>query len=232
MEDEIDLKEILSLFWSKKIFILIMLIAFTAAGFIYTNFFVKPEYTARASMILAAKNSGTGGAATVTTTDVTLNDKLIDTYKILATSNAVVREVIKNLNFSDISENDLKNEINISAVTNTQMLYVSVTNSNPERAAKITNELTKVFSKKVAEVYKIDNISVIDEAEVPTSPSNIDTKKTIMIFAVAGLVISIGAVLLMNMLDNTVSNSKDIEKALGVPVLAELPLCDFGKKKI
>ena len=112
------------------------------------------------------------------------------------------------------------------------MLYVSVTNSNPERAAKITNELTKVFSKKVAEVYKIDNISVIDEAEVPTSPSNIDTKKTIMIFAVAGLVISIGAVLLMNMLDNTVSNSKDIEKALGVPVLAELPLCDFGKKKI
>ena len=111
--EEIDLKELLSLFWSKKIFILVMLIVFAAAGFIYTNFFVKPEYTARASMILAAKNSGTGGAATVTTTDVTLNDKLIDTYKILATSNAVVREVIKNLNFSDITENELKNKINI-----------------------------------------------------------------------------------------------------------------------
>ncbi len=233
MEEEIDLKQLLKLFWDKKILIIIMVVCAIAVGYVYSMYMVKPKYTASATLILAQKDasSDTGASAAVTSTDVTLNDKLIETYKELAKSNTVVREVIDNLHFTDLTDDDLKNEINVTAVKSTQILQISVTDADSEKSSKIANELTEVFSKKVAEIYKIDNISVVDKAETPTSPSNINHTKDITIFAIIGLVVSIGIILLMNMLDSTVKTAKDIESATGLLVLAELPECEFLSNK-
>lgn len=233
MEEEIDLKQLLKLFWDKKILIIIMVVCAIVVGYVYSMYMVKPKYTASATLILAQKDasSDTGASTAVTSTDVTLNDKLIETYKELAKSNTVVREVIDNLHFTDLTDDDLKNEINVTAVKSTQILQISVTDADSEKSSKIANELTEVFSKKVAEIYKIDNISVVDKAETPTSPSNINHTKDITIFAIIGLVVSIGIILLMNMLDSTVKTAKDIESATGLLVLAELPECEFLSNK-
>ena len=112
------------------------------------------------------------------------------------------------------------------------MIYVSVTDEDAYRAAKITNELTTVFAKKITEIYKIENITVVDEAEVPGGPSNIRTKRTTVMFAGMGFALSIIIVYIISAMDNTIKNAKDIEKAIATPVLAELPQCDFTEKSI
>lgn len=231
--EEFDLKEVFDIFWSKKVVIIITTIIFGIVGYLYSSILVTPLYTARASMILASSASSTGNdESTITTSDVTLNNNLISTYKLLATSNAVVREVINNLGIDNISEETLKNRIDVTSETNTQMIYVSVTDEDAYRATKITNELTTVFSKKITEIYKIENITVVDEAEVPGGPSNITTKRTTVLFACAGLILSMIVIYIISMMDNTVKNTKDVEKAIGSPVLAELPQCDFTEKSI
>ena len=231
--EEFDLKEVFDIFWSKKVVIIITTIIFGIIGYLYSSLLVTPEYTARASMILASGSStGNGGESTITTSDITLNSNLISTYKVLATSNAVVREVLKNLNITNISEGALKSKINVTSESNTQMIYVSVTDEDAYRAAKITNELTSVFSKKITEIYKIENITVVDEAEVPGTPSNIKTRRTTYMFAGVGFLLSTIIVYIVSAMDNTIKNAKDIEKAVGSPVLAELPQCDFTENSI
>ena len=91
--EEIDLKEILKLFWNKRIIIIITTVVAIIFGLAYTMYFKEPKYTSTTSLVLAQQESeGTNKA--VTQTDVTLNDKLIATYKELAKRNSIVREVI------------------------------------------------------------------------------------------------------------------------------------------
>ncbi len=228
--DEIDLKQLLELFWNKKVFILIVVLIAVIMGYIYTSFLVKPKYTSSTTLILAQRNSA-DSTGTITSNDITLNDKLIDTYKEIATSNSVVRTVVSNLGLASTKEVELKKEVNVTAVNGTQILKISVTDSNADMATKIANEMGKVFSKRVADIYKIDNVSIVDEAETTGIPSNINHKKDMLIFLVGGIVVAVALVLLINMLDNSIKSSTDIERALNLNILAEIPECDFSSKR-
>ena len=228
-EEEINLKEIIDLFWRRKFFIIICCLLGAIAGLIYTMKFVTPKYTATSSLILVQTDSS-GSASAVTTSDVTLADKLIETYKELARSKSVINEVIEELNLK-LSYSKVKSEINVQAVTGTQMLRISVTDEDPNRATAIANTLSQVFSHKVEEIYKIDNINVVDDAETPVSPSNINHKKDVLLFVVVAFVLSIVVIFLINVLDTTVSQSTDFERTLGIKVIAEIPNCEFLEKQ-
>lgn len=227
-DEEINLKEIIDLFWRKKFFIIICCLLGAIAGLLYTMKFVTPKFTATSSLILVQTDSS-GSAAGVTTSDVTLNDKLIETYKELAKSKSVINEVIDELKL-DLSYGRVKSEVSVQAVTGTQILKISVTDVKPERATAIANTLSQVFSNKVEEIYKIDNINVVDEAETPQAPSNINHKKDVMVFVAVAFVLSIAIIFLVSVLDTTVGQNTDFERTLGVKVLAEIPNCEFLEK--
>ena len=229
MENEIDLMEIFKYLVSKGVWILSAVVICVLMGFTYTKYFKKPMYTAKATLILAQSNMSEQ-TISVNTTDLTLNDKLIATYKELAKSSNVVRTLKNNLKL-DISEDELKRSINVTAISNTQMLGINVTNADAELSARITNELTKVFMSKVKEIYNIENISVVDEAEIPGAPSNISLTKDCIKFAAIGFILSVSIVLVIKLIDNTIDNTEMIENSIGLPVLAELPQCDFEDKE-
>lgn len=228
--DEIDLRQLLKLLWDKKVTILIIVLIAVIAGWVYTSFMVKPVYTSSIRLILAQKNTTDASTGVITQTDVTLNDKLIGTYKEIAVSNSVIRTVINNLDLKNVDEDVLKKEINVTAVTGTQILKISVTDKDADRATKIANEMGKVFSERIKDIYKIENVSVLDEAETPEGPSNVNHKRDMLIFLAVGIVLAIAIVLLANMLDNSIKSSADIE-TLNLTVLAEIPECDFGSKR-
>lgn len=233
MEEEIDLKNIIKAFWDRKIAILIILLVCIVIGFIYTTYFVNPLYTATATAILTSNTETDEGASAVTQSEVTLNNSLLSTYRGIATSDSVLSAVINNLGLKT-STGDLKGQITVTSATNTQIIQIAVENSDPTLAAKIANEIRKVFADRVAELYDMQNIKPLDDAQVPTGPSNINHIKDILIFFAAGLVLSIIYVVLANLLDNTVKNSNDIEKATGLNVIAEIPIYEFngrGRKR-
>ena len=108
--EEIDLKELLSLFWSKKTQIILIILIFMLIGVIYTVGFVTPKYTSSTTLLLATSENSTTKSSTITTTDITLNSKLVSTYTLLIQSKSVLSQVISNLQM-DISEEELKNSI-------------------------------------------------------------------------------------------------------------------------
>lgn len=234
MEEQIDLKSIFKMFWDRKLGIIAIILIFAVIGYVYTTFFVNPVYTATATAILTSNAESDEGSAGVTTTEVTLNNSLLSTYREIAKSETVVNKVISNLGLN-ISADSLKNQISVTSATNTQVIQISVENADASLAAKIANEIREVFTQRVAEIYDMENIKPLDDAKVPTTPSNINHKKDIIMFVAIGIVVAIAYVIIANLLDNTVKTSKDIEDITGLPVLAEIPLCDFtngrGRRK-
>lgn len=236
MEEEIDLKSIFNMFWDRKIGIIVIILLCIVAGYVYTTFFVTPVYEATSTAILTSNNessSDEGGTAGVTQTEVTLNNSLLSTYREIATSDSVVSKVISNLGLN-ISDDALKSQITVTSATSSQVIQITVENENAELAAKIANEIRQVFTDRVAELYDMQNIKSLDDAKVPTSPSNINHTKDIVMFAAIGVVLAVIYVVIANLLDNTVKSSSDIEKATGLNVIAEIPVYEFngrGRKR-
>ena len=225
--EELDLKEIFNLFWNKKIQIVLIVAIFMVIGVIYTLGFVTPVYKSSTTLVLAKidnQNSQTGEES-ITTSDVQLNSKLVSTYSELVKSKKVLRKVISNLGIK-IDEEKIRKNISVSSVKDTELIEITVTNEDPAIAARIANETAKVFIENVTEIYNLSNVHIVDEAEVPDSPSNIHHTRDVIIFAFGGLVISVIYVLLLNMLDTTVKSAEDVEKLLDVPVLATIPFYD------
>lgn len=232
--EELDLKQLVNIFWNKRLHIISIVLIFLIIGTVYTFLFVTPKYKSYTSLVLARSEStkeNETDTSTITQTDITLNQKLVSTYSELVKSKNVLREVIKNLNINE-SEENLKNNITVSAVKDTELIQITVTNYYPDRASDIANEIAKVFTKKVGEIYNINNVYIVDEAERANTPYNINHIKDIAIFIAVGLIVSVGYVLISNLLDTTVKSAEDIEKELGVVALASIPLLKDDTKKM
>lgn len=231
--EELDLKELLQVFWEKRMQIVIIIAIFVVIGIIYTIGFVEPKYESSTTLLLATNSSSSQpGSESITTTDVTLNSKLVSTYSTLIKSSKVIRNVISNLALTDIDEGSIKKNVSVTQVSDTEVIQITVRNDDPVLAQKIANEIAKVFIEKVKEeFYKIENIRIVDEAEIAQSPYNINHTKDVIIFGAVGLVIALMYVLVANMLDTTIKSAQDIEKATGFTVLATIPLYDMNEDR-
>lgn len=235
--EELDLKELFNIFGERKLEIVVILLISIVIGAVYSFLIVEPKYTSYTTVLLT---QGTGKeqnetSSSITQSDLTLNSNLVATYRDIITSRAVLQEVISNLNIQGLTEENLKKSITVNQKSATEILEIKVTNANPNYAEIIANKTTEVFSKKVGEIFKINNVYIVDKAEASQTPSNINHTKDIVIFMFVGIVIACGYVLLVNMIDNTVKTEADIEKITGLKVLASIPNYDTeakgGKRK-
>lgn len=235
--EELDLKELFEIFWNKKVQILLIILIFIVIGIIYTVGFTTPMYSSSTSLVLVGTSNSTdttgtsGQTSEITTTDITINSKLVATYSELVKTKNILGQVISNLGI-DVDEDELKKNIEVTAKEDTELIKITVENENPVYAAKIANETAKVFKEKIAgEIYKINNVYIVDEAEVESTPSNINHTKDVAIFGIVGLIIAVMYVLIANMLDTTVKTQEDIEKNIKIPVIASIPVYDVDSEK-
>ena len=123
--EELDLKELIQIFWEKRIQILLITAIFIVLGIIYTVGFVKPKYQSKTSLLLATNSSSQSNANGITTNDLTLNSKLVSTYSDMVSGNKIIREVIKNLGMN-LQEDDVKKSISVKARDNADMIDIIV----------------------------------------------------------------------------------------------------------
>lgn len=226
--EELDLKDLFNMFWVRKLQIILIVAILVVIGFIYSYILLVPEYQSTTSILLAKSNTSQGEtSSTITSTDLTLNQKLISTYSALLKSESVLTEVINNLGI-DKTVSQLENSITVTAKEDTEIIEIKVADVDANLAQRIANEVAQVFITKIAqEYYNMDNVYIVDEAKVETVPYNINHIKDLVIFAAVGLVIAVVYVLIANMLDTTVKSKEDIENKLGLTVLSSIPMCDF-----
>ena len=223
--EELDLKQLFKIFWNKRLHIISIVLVFLIIGSIYSFAFVKPKYKAYTTLVLAQSDVlATEGdkAQGITQTELTINQKLVPTYSELVKTNNVLREVIRELGLN-VDEDEIRKSVTVKLVEDTELIKITVTNKNAVDAKNIANKIAEIFSDRVKQIYKIDNVIIVDPAEEAEEPYNINHIKDLAIFMAIGLVVAIIYVLLANLLDTTVKSAEDIEKELGVSVLVSIP---------
>jgi len=234
MEEEIDLKELFNVFWKKKVIIILVTILFATIGGGYTKYFVVPQYKSTTTLLLAQNNSQSGidELNEITQTDITLNQTLVSTYSVLIKSKTVIDQVLQNLSMVHMKVEEVERDIKVKAVKDTQVIEITYVNEDPRIAYLITAELAKVFSEKVVvEIYNINNVYIVDKAELENEPYNVNPIKDIAIFALAGFGLSCAVIFIISLFDTTVKTQEDVEKKTGLSVLAQIPAVKIGGKE-
>lgn len=230
--EEINIKELFNFFVSKLRIIIIVTLVVVLIGAMYSLFLKTPVYESMTTLVLTgtAEASGNNSGSAITQNDINLNSKLVSTYREVIKSKTVLKDVINTLGL-DYTVNELSNKISVSTVSDTEMIQITVESTKPEETAKVANELAEKFSEQIKEIYKIENISIIDRAEVPTAPADSSIAKQVVIYALIGIVLSFAIVFAMFYFDTTLKEASQVEK-LGLTVLTSVPEKkeDGGKK--
>lgn len=216
----IDMKKILNIILSKKIFIALIILLSLVVGYFYSYYYKKPQYNSSVTVLLTGDEAQ--GEKQVTQTDLNLNSGLISTYGSIAKSANVLSKVIENLGL-DISVQNLQKNLTVAEIKNTQFLKITVENSNPETAMKIANEISKVFVEQIKTIYNIQNINIIDTAEISNTPCNINHIKDMAIALMAGIFASGVLILILYILDDTIKSEKDIPVNLKLETIGTIP---------
>lgn len=215
--EEIDLKQLLFMFWKKRVLIIVCTIIGLIIGYVSNAFFTTPKYKATATFLLS--NSENATDTTITTTDVTLNSKIINNYTELAKSDAVLDEVMSRLKMVN-SKSELKNSISVKVRKDTEFVELSVTLADKENAAIIANGIIEALEEKVKSIYNMENLRIVDLAKTPPAPCNINPARYAAIGGAIGMVIAVAIILLLHMLDDSIGDIDGIESKLNLPVLA------------
>lgn len=229
--EEINLESLIESIWSRKIWIIIIVCISLIIGWYYSYFMITPEYQSFTTLLLAQNTTNSDGTSgQITQTDITLNQKLISTYSALIKTKDVLEQVIQNLEI-DITQEELKNNISVSAVSGTELIKITVKDENPENAAKIADEIANVFKERIAkDIYNINNIHIVEKAEVSNTPSNINHKKDLVFALGVGLVIVAIYIFIATLLDNTIKSIEEAERDTGIMVLGTIPKAVIEEK--
>ena len=220
MEETIDLREYFSIikkrFW---IIALITVVAMVVSGVI-SFFMLSPVYESKSTLIVnTEKNEET---QMITGDQFSVSQKLAVTYGEIIKSRAVLESVISNLKL-DSEYEDLVEQITVSPVQDTQIISISVQDTNPKKARDIANEIPKVFEKEVKRITKANDIQVIDKAILPENPIKPNKMMNVAIAAVLGMMIGLFVVFVLEYLDNKIKTPQDVEKHLDLPILGVIP---------
>lgn len=231
--EEINLKELFNYFISKILIVIVIVSISIVSSIVYEKIIKVPMYSSYTTIVLTRSANNENDNATITQNDVLLNQKLVATYRQIMKSKRVLDQVIANLNL-DVTVNELSERITVTNETDTELIKIAVSSKDSKEAKDIANEIAKVFSKEIVEIYDINNVSIIDAATEASVAYNVNPIKGLVIFMVVGLILSCAIIFVMFYFDTTVKSTEEIENKLNLTILGTIPKVEpkNSKKKL
>ncbi|BCJ97352.1 YveK family protein [Anaerocolumna chitinilytica] len=227
-EIEIDLLELFHLIRA-RIWIIILSGILTAvcAGLI-SSFLLTPIYTSTTKLYILNKSTSLTSLALQ---DLQLGTQLTQDYMVLVKSRPVVTQVIDNLELNMTYE-DMLNVITIDNPANTRILEITADYPDPYLAKRIVDEFATVSTTRIAKIMDTSQPTVVEEGYLQPNPSSPNIKKNTIIGALIGILLSGGIIVVLYLLDDTIKDSEDIEKYLGLHTLGLIPIETGAQKQM
>lgn len=217
---EFDVREFGHVLW-KKIWIM-LLCAVIVAGLIlaYTIDFVTPLYTS--SVTIYVNNNSSQNNTAISSGDLAVALRLVNTYINILGSDQVLEEVINNTGVMLTAEK-LRTMISAEPMGETEMFEVHVRTPSPEMSRDLANAIAEVAPVKISNVIEGSSAKIVDYAKLPTSNSYPSYIKNTVLGFLLGLLGSAAFFIIQAALDNRVKGERDLEKVCKLPVLGKIP---------
>jgi capsular polysaccharide biosynthesis protein len=222
LQMELDLKDYLYIL-KKRFWVLaaIVIVACIATGLV-SYLIIEPQYQASAKLIV---NKQYNPNDQLDLNTVNLNIRLIETYKEIIKTAAIMDKVVERYPELGFTADQLIEKIQVSSVNNTQVMTLSIRDSNYVRAVDTVNAIAYVFTDQIPSIMAVDNVSILNEAKLAANPNPVYPNPilNIAISFVVALMVGVGLVFLLEYLDDTIKTEQDVANILQLPTLGMIP---------
>ena len=217
---EIDVFAMLKTLWKRKFSIVLVALVFAIAAFGYSAFLAKKEYQSTSRIYVVSRQNQENNA--LTNSDLQAGSYLVKDYREIILSQNVLTQAIEELKL-DMTPAELSKKISVSVPTDTRILSITAKAGDPKEAARIANGLRNVAAEKIISVTKVSDVTTLDEAEVPQSPSSPNIRRNVLLGFIAGAGLMVVLLVVVEVLDGRVKRPEDIEELMGLTLLGVVP---------
>ena len=217
---EIDVFAMLKTLWKRKFSIVLVALVFAIAAFGYSAFLAKKEYQSTSRIYVVSRQNQDNNA--LTNSDLQAGSYLVKDYREIILSQNVLSQAIEELKL-DMTPAELSKKISVSVPTDTSILSITAKDGDPKEAARIANGLRNVAAEKIIAVTKVSDVTTLDEAEVPQSPSSPNIRRNVLLGFIVGAGLMVVLLVVVEVLDDRVKRPEDIEELMGLTLLGIVP---------
>lgn len=221
MEDEetIDLMELARLLWAHAVQIVAAAVAAALICLLVCVFALTPKYQASINMIV---NTRQDNSSTFTSDNFNSAKNLISTYAVIIKGNTVLNEVIDKLDL-DMTYTELYKMVDVADVDSTQIMQITVTDTDAERAGEIAQTIADIVPDVLVEKVEAGSCKAVSDVIIDPNKVFPQTKKYVVLAGLLGAVVVCGVLVLAHLLHDTIVDDEDVQKKLGLPVLGLIP---------
>lgn len=217
---EIDVFAMLKTLWKRKFSIVLVALVFAIVAFGYSAFLAKKEYQSTSRIYVVSRQNQDNNA--LTNSDLQAGSYLVKDYREIILSQNVLSQAIEELKL-DMTPAELSKKISVSVPTDTRILSITAKDGDPKEAARIANGLRNVAAEKIIAVTKVSDVTTLDEAEVPQSPSSPNIRRNVLLGFIAGAGLMVVLMVVVEVLDDRVKRPEDVEELMGLTLLGVVP---------
>ncbi|MGY2066397.1 polysaccharide biosynthesis tyrosine autokinase [Blastococcus sp. SYSU DS0619] len=184
-----------------------------------------PLYTSQTQLFVSTRDA-------TSTSDVfqgsQFSQERVSSYARLIAGEEVAARVIDRLDLA-VSPSTLSDRITATAVADTVLIDVEVTDDSPDLAAAIATTVGETFIDFVDELetpdgeqFSLVEVTVTDRPEVPDAPSSPNTSRNTALGLLVGLLIGAGLAILRARLDRSVKDPEETAELAGAPVIGSV----------
>ncbi len=185
---------------------------------IYTLGFITPIYTSTAKILILSKTTGDS----YTTTDFNFSTYLSNDFAQIMVDTPVLKPAAKALG-GKYSEDYLRAVVSVNKVESTRILTVTAITPNPNTSKQIVDAICEASKETLVDLMQLDGVEIIKQGNLPRRPSSPNLKTNIIVAVLIGFFVAESAIALNFVFNSRISSQNDIEKYLGLNVLATIP---------
>ena len=157
------------------------------AGYVFANKFVKPKYVSNTKIIIFTAERDSENDPSWE--DMQLSFNLLTDCSQIIKSRDVLEEVADELNLST-SYDDLFQNVDVSFMSNSRIIEISVTDEDPLMAMQILKKLREVSMRYICDNLEVSDSKIIQKENVPHYPISTDSQYYVMMGAGIGIIVS------------------------------------------
>lgn len=228
--EQIDIKQMIEIVLDRIVSIVVITLIFGLISFTLSKYFITPKYESSITMYVNNRRSTsyeeTSSETKTLSSDITASQQLVPTYIEMLKSNNVLQTVadtVEERTKEVFTVKKIKEMLTAEAVTNTEIIKVSIKTTDPAIAREIANAIAEVAPEKIQNFIERSDVRIIDGAKISNTPVSPNIRNNTILGALLGLVLSISFILLRELFDVRVKSADDLVARFSLPVLGAIP---------
>lgn len=208
----------------RVVLLLTLLAGASAAAY---SFAAVPQYASSAQLFVTTPSEGSTSDASYQ--GALFSQQRVQSYAIQVGTRDMATKVIADLGL-DVGVDELRDEVDASVVAQTVILTITVTDPEPERARAIAQAYAEQLSAWVESTETPAGAgtspvkaTISEPADLPEDPVSPDRLRNIVLGALAGMLLGLGAAVLRDHLDSTIRGSEDVALVTTLSPLGSVP---------